>query len=159
MCQQEARSVPGFRLDVGLAEPAGAHETGNAERISAADCVRPKYRVTPNAVDGDRTGATSATSRMRSPASPSRRFVAATHRHRIVFRWQVEFGLTARKTPDLATVALADDAGNEPLVLATLRDLGATARRHGGDRAGRWRPCLRRPAVLRLLFGCCSPSN
>jgi transposase-like protein len=41
----------------------------------------------------------------------------------MVFRWRVEFGLTARKAPQLATVALADGAANEPSALAALRDL------------------------------------
>jgi transposase-like protein len=31
----------------------------------------------------------------------------------MVFRWRVEFWLTARKAPQLATVALADGAANE----------------------------------------------
>jgi transposase-like protein len=41
----------------------------------------------------------------------------------MVFRWRIHFGLTARKTPRLATVALADGAANEPPALAALRDL------------------------------------
>ena len=41
----------------------------------------------------------------------------------MVFRWRVEFGLTARKAPQLATVELADGAANEPSALAALRDL------------------------------------
>jgi hypothetical protein len=39
------------------------------------------------------------------------------------FRWRVEFGLTARKAPQLATVSLADGAANEPPALAALRNL------------------------------------
>ncbi|MER9632167.1 transposase, partial [Mesorhizobium sp. M0296] len=41
----------------------------------------------------------------------------------MVFRWRFEFGLTARKAPQLATVVLADGAANEPPALGALRDL------------------------------------
>jgi transposase-like protein len=41
----------------------------------------------------------------------------------LLFRWRVQFGLTARKAPQLATVALADSATNEVPALAALRDL------------------------------------
>ncbi|MGY4173466.1 hypothetical protein [Bradyrhizobium sp. USDA 4529] len=41
----------------------------------------------------------------------------------MVFRWRVEFGLTPRKAPQLATVTLADGAANEVPVLAVLRNL------------------------------------
>jgi transposase-like protein len=41
----------------------------------------------------------------------------------LLFRWRVQFGLTARKAPQLATVALADGAANAVAALATLRDL------------------------------------
>ncbi|MER8753791.1 transposase [Mesorhizobium sp. M1050] len=41
----------------------------------------------------------------------------------MVFRWRVEFGLTARKAPQLAMVVLADGAANEPPALAALRKL------------------------------------
>lgn len=41
----------------------------------------------------------------------------------LLFRWRVQFGLTARKAPQLATVALADGAANEVPALAALRDL------------------------------------
>ena len=40
-----------------------------------------------------------------------------------VFRWRVEFGLTARKAPQLATMTLADGAAIEVPALAALRDL------------------------------------
>ena len=53
--------------------------------------------------------------------------VAVCRPHRIatslLFRWRVRFGLSARKAPQLATVALADGAANEVHALATLRDL------------------------------------
>nr|WP_164762577.1 hypothetical protein [Mesorhizobium sp. M7A.F.Ca.MR.245.00.0.0] len=41
----------------------------------------------------------------------------------MAFRWREEFGLTARKAPQLAMVALADGAANELPALAALRDL------------------------------------
>ena len=41
----------------------------------------------------------------------------------MVFRRRVDFGLSARKTPQLLTVALADGAANELPALAALRDL------------------------------------
>jgi hypothetical protein len=54
-------------------------------------------------------------------------YAAALGRHGIatsmLFRWRVEFGLTARKAPQLATVMLADGATNEVPALAALRDL------------------------------------
>jgi hypothetical protein len=40
-----------------------------------------------------------------------------------LFRWQVQFSLTARKTPQLATVILADSVVNQVPALSTLRDL------------------------------------
>jgi transposase-like protein len=40
-----------------------------------------------------------------------------------LFRWRVQFSLTARKTPQLATVILADGAVNQVPALSTLRDL------------------------------------
>jgi hypothetical protein len=41
----------------------------------------------------------------------------------MVFRWRVDFGLSARKAPQVVTVALADGAANESSALAVLRDL------------------------------------
>jgi len=41
----------------------------------------------------------------------------------LLFRWLVQFGLTARKALQLATVAIADGAANEVPALAALRDL------------------------------------
>jgi transposase-like protein len=40
-----------------------------------------------------------------------------------VFRWRVDFGLAARKAPQLVTIALADGAASELPALAVLRDL------------------------------------
>jgi hypothetical protein len=41
----------------------------------------------------------------------------------MVFRWRADFGLSARKAPQLVTVALAGDAPNEPPALAVLCEL------------------------------------
>ena len=41
----------------------------------------------------------------------------------MIFRWRAEFGLNARKAPQLATVALADGTVNEPAALVALRSL------------------------------------
>ncbi|MER8784294.1 hypothetical protein NKH60_24090 [Mesorhizobium sp. M1006] len=41
----------------------------------------------------------------------------------MAFRWREEFGLTARKALELATVELADEGEDEPSALAALRDL------------------------------------
>jgi hypothetical protein len=41
----------------------------------------------------------------------------------LLFRWRLQFGLTARKAPQLATVALADGVANEVHALAALREL------------------------------------
>jgi transposase-like protein len=45
--------------------------------------------------------------------------IAATQ----LFRWRVQFGLTVRKTPQLATVILADGAVNQVPAPSKLRDL------------------------------------
>jgi transposase-like protein len=57
----------------------------------------------------------------------------------LLFRWRVDFGLSARKAPQIVTVALADGAANEPPALAVLRDLvrppdGMTANEMGDRR-------------------------
>jgi transposase-like protein len=58
---------------------------------------------------------------------PDAAVAAVCRRHGIatsqLFRWRVQFGLTARKAPQLATVAIADDAAKEVPALAALRDL------------------------------------
>jgi hypothetical protein len=41
----------------------------------------------------------------------------------MVFRWRVDFDLSARKAPEVVTVALSDSAANESSALAVLRDL------------------------------------
>lgn len=107
------------------------HPSAQAQLSSAANCARRKYRLTPQAVDG-------RSSRRRFSDEQKRAMVQETEkpgvavaevcrRHGIatslLFRWRVEFGLTARKAPQLATVMLADGAANEPAALTALRDL------------------------------------
>ena len=41
----------------------------------------------------------------------------------LLFRWRIQFGLTARKTLQLATVIIADGTLNQVPALSTLRDL------------------------------------
>ncbi|WP_292060862.1 transposase [Mesorhizobium sp.] len=107
------------------------HPSARAQLSSAANCARRKYRLTPEAVDG-------RSNRRRFTAEQKRAIVQETEkpgvavaqvcrRHGIAtsmaFRWREEFGLTARKAPELALVELADGGENEPPALAALRDL------------------------------------
>ena len=107
------------------------HPSARAQLSSAANCARRKYRLTPDAVDGRSNRRRFSDEQKRaivqetekpgvSVAQICRRHGVATS---MVFRWRVEFGLTARKAPQLATVALADGAANEVSALAALRDL------------------------------------
>jgi hypothetical protein len=41
----------------------------------------------------------------------------------MVFRWRVDFSMSARKAPKFVTAALADGAANDLSALAVLRDL------------------------------------
>ncbi|MER8873775.1 hypothetical protein NKI04_28395 [Mesorhizobium sp. M0814] len=59
----------------------------------------------------------------RSPASAWRRFATAMALPPAWPRWREEFGLNARKAPQLAVVELADRGENEPPAPAPLRDL------------------------------------
>lgn len=107
------------------------HPSARAQLSSAANCARCKYRLTPQAVDG-------RSNRRRFSDEQKRAIVQETEkpgvavaeicrRHGIatsmVFRWRTQLGLTARKTPQLVTVALADGAANELPALVALRDL------------------------------------
>ncbi len=75
---------------------------------------------------------------MQETEKPGVRVAQICRRHAIAtsmgFRWRVEFGLTARKALQLATVELADGAANEPPALAALHlALGHTDTRKGLD--------------------------
>lgn len=107
------------------------HPSARAQLSSAASRVRRKYRLTPQEADG-------RSNRRRFSDEQKRAIVQETEkpgvsvsqvcrRHGVatsmVFRWRVQFGLTARKVPQLATVALTKGTANEVPALATLRDL------------------------------------
>ena len=107
------------------------HPSARAQLSSAANCARRKYRLAEQAVD-------ERSNRRRFSDEQKRAMVQETEkpgvsvadvcrRHGIatslLFRWQVQFGLTARKAPQLATMAVADGAKNEVPALAALRDL------------------------------------
>lgn len=107
------------------------HPSARAQLSSAANCARRKYRLTPEAVDGrsnrrrfsdeqKRTIVQETEKQGVSVAEVCRRHGVATS---MLFRWRAQFGLTARKVPQLVTVALADGAANELPALAALRDL------------------------------------
>jgi transposase-like protein len=97
------------------------HPSARAQLSSAANRARRKYRLTPQGVDG-------RSNRRRFSDEQKRAIVQETEkpgvsvaqicrRHGIatsmVFRWRVDFGLIARKAPQLATETLADGAANE----------------------------------------------
>ena len=93
------------------------HPSARAQLSSAANCARRKYRLSDEqkraiVQETEKPGA--------SVAEVCRRHGVATS---MVFRWRVDFGLTARKAPQLVTVALAEGTANEPSTLAVLRDL------------------------------------
>jgi transposase-like protein len=107
------------------------HPSARAQLSSAANCARRKYRLTPEAVDG-------RSNRRRFSDEQKREIVQETEtpgvsvaqvcrRHGIAtsmgFCWRVEFGLAARKAPQLATVVLPDGTVNEPAALVALRSL------------------------------------
>jgi transposase-like protein len=107
------------------------HPSARAQLSSAANRARRRYRLTPQGVDGRSNRRRFSDEQKRaivqetekpgvSVAEVCRRHGVATS---MVFRWRVDFGLTARKAPQLATVALADGGANEPPALAVLRNL------------------------------------
>jgi transposase-like protein len=92
------------------------HPSARAQLSSAANCARRKYRLTPQAVDGRSNRRRFSDEQKRAIVQETERpgvsVAQICRRHGIatsmVFRWRVEFGLTARKAPQLAMVALAD---------------------------------------------------
>jgi transposase-like protein len=107
------------------------HPSARAQLSSAANCARRKYRLTEQAEDGRsnrrRFSDEQKRAMVQETEKPGVAVAQVCRRHGIatslLFRWRVQFGLTARKAPQLATVALADGAANEVLALAALRDL------------------------------------
>ncbi|MER9651851.1 transposase [Mesorhizobium sp. M0199] len=107
------------------------HPSARAQSSSAANCARRKYRLTPDAVDGRSNRRRFSDNQKRAivqeTEKPGVAVAQVCRRHGVatsmVFRWRVEFGLTARKAPQLATVVLADGAAKELPALGALRDL------------------------------------
>lgn len=106
--------------------------------------MRRKYRLTPGAADG-RSNRRSFTDQQKRAivAETERPGVAGAQvcRHHgiatsMAFRWREEFGLTTRKAPQLAMVALTDGTADELPALAALARSRAAAGRHGDDRTG-----------------------
>jgi transposase-like protein len=107
------------------------HPSARAQLSSAANCARCKYRLTPQEADGRsnrrRFSDEQKRAMVQETEKPGVNVAEVCRRHGIatslLFRWRVQFGLTARKAPQLATVTLADGATNEVPALAALRDL------------------------------------
>jgi transposase-like protein len=108
------------------------HPSARAQLSSAANCARRKYRLTEHAVEGRSNRRPLSDEQKRAMVQETEKPGVSVAEvcppwHRIatslLFRWRVQFGLTARKAPQLATVAFADDATNEVPALAALRDL------------------------------------
>ena len=107
------------------------HPSARAQLSSAANSARRKYRLTPEAADGRSNGRRFSVEQKRAivqeTEKPGANVAQVCRRHGIatsmVFRWRVDFGLSAGKAPQLVTVALANGAANEVPALAALRDL------------------------------------
>jgi transposase-like protein len=110
------------------------HPSARAQLSSAANCARRKYRLTSEAADGRanrrRFSDDAKRAIVRETEKPGVSVAQVCRRHGVatsmVFRWRVEFGLTARKAPQLATVILSDGEANELPALAALRNLVQT---------------------------------
>jgi len=107
------------------------HPSARAQLSSAANSARRKYRLTPEAADGRSNRRRFSVEQKRAivqeTEKPGASVAQVCRRHGIatsmVFRWRVDFGLSAGKAPQLVTVALANGAANEVPALAALRDL------------------------------------
>jgi len=107
------------------------HPSARAQLSSAANCTRRKYRLTPATVDGRSNRCRLSDEQKRAMVQETEKpgvSVAEVCRRRgiatsLQFRWRVQFGLAARKAPQLATVTLTDSAANEVPALTALRDL------------------------------------
>ena len=94
------------------------HPSARAQLSSAANRARRKYRLTEQAVDGRSNRRRFSDEQKRAivqeTEKPGVSVAQVCRRHGIatsmVFRWRVDFGLSARKAPQLVTVALADGA-------------------------------------------------
>ena len=97
------------------------HRSARAQLSSAANCARRKYRLTPQEADGRSNRRRFSDEQKRAMvletekpgvavAEVCRRYGIATS---LLFRWQVRLRLAVRKTPQLATVILADGTLNQ----------------------------------------------
>lgn len=83
------------------------HPSARAQLSSAASCVRRRYRLTPEAVDGRSNRRRFSDEQKRAivqeTEKPGVAVAQVCRRHGIAtsmaFRWREEFGLTARKAP------------------------------------------------------------
>ena len=107
------------------------HPSARAQLSSAANCARRKYRLTPEAADGRSNRRRISDEQKRAIVQETEKAGASwaqvCRRHGIatsmIFRWRGDFGLSARKAPQLVTVAMANGAANEVPALAVLRVL------------------------------------
>ncbi|TRC75281.1 transposase [Mesorhizobium sp. WSM4307] len=107
------------------------HPSARALLSSAANCARRQYRLTPEAMDGRSHRRSFTEEQKRAIVAETERpgvvVARVCRRHGIAtsmaFRWREEFGLTARKAPELALVEIADGAESEPPALVALRNL------------------------------------
>ena len=107
------------------------HPSARAQLSSAANCARRKYRLTPEAADGRSNRRRFSDEQKRAivqeTEKPGASVAQVCRRHGVatsmLFRWRVDFGLSAQKAPQVVTVALSEGAANEPSALAVLREL------------------------------------
>jgi transposase-like protein len=90
--------------------------SARAQLSSAANCARCKYRLTPQVTDG-RSNRQRFTDEQKRAVVQEKEKPGVADGGRLLphgiatsrlFRWRAQFGLTARKTPQLATAALTD---------------------------------------------------
>jgi len=116
-----------------LASSQGArvHPSARARLSGAANCARCRYRLTPQEADGRANRRRLSDEQKRvivlETEKPGVAVAEVCRRHGVatslLFRWRAQFGLTARKATQLATVALTDGTENAVAALAALRDL------------------------------------
>ena len=107
------------------------HPSARAQLSSVANCARCKYRLTPQEADGRsnrrRFSDEQRRAMVQETGKPGVAVAEVCRRHgnatSLLFRWRVQFGLTARKSQQMATVVHAAGAANEMPALAVLRDL------------------------------------
>src|SRR3954447_8659151 len=89
------------------------HPSARAQLSSAANCARRKYCLTPEAADGRSNRRRFSDEQKRAivqeTEKPGASVAQICRRHGVatsmVFRWRVDFGLSAQKAPQVVTVA------------------------------------------------------